>query len=291
MKSMTGYGSHEAKIGNGRLFIEIKSINHRYCDIQIKMPAKMTSLDLSLRKLINQYVERGKVEVFLKEKVWIKREKKLSIDMELAKKYNKCLHEIQNKLPGSADGNSLLDVIDLKDLIVMEDTHVDYSKYWNSIKKITEIALKKMDNMRLAEGNFLVKDQTKRLKNLVLIMERIDKQSVLSIKKTQKKHVSKTKKNALNGYGEDRLENELISIGDKLDISEEIIRFKSHVDQYRTIIKHKGPVGRKLDFLLQEMNREMNTIGSKSCDSKISSNVVIGKSELEKLREQIQNIE
>jgi uncharacterized protein (TIGR00255 family) len=292
MKSMTGYGSSEGKVGKGRVFIEIKSVNHRYCDIQLKIPPRTNLMDPQFRTLIKSHVERGKIDLFLKERKGIAATRELNLDVALAKKYHQCLEQLQRELGPSKKEVHLLEVIDARDLITIEDVDVDYSKYWGSIKRITINALRKLDKMRAHEGAFLLKDQKKRLLKISALVKRISNQSEKNLQKYKTKIRSKVKKgNCGSNHTKDRVESELSFQMEKMDISEELTRLKSHLNQYRRILGQKGAVGRQLDFLLQEMNREINTIGAKANDAKISMHVVTSKSELEKLREQVQNIE
>lgn len=292
MKSMTGYGSAECVVGNGRIFLEFKSINHRYCDIFLKIPPRMTSLDPLLRKLIQENVERGKIELFLKEKRDIVQTKALSVDVDLARGYQKCINKLKRELRLSEEKVGFFDVVDLEKLVSLEDAEVDYSKYWPQIKKLVTIALGKLDRMKQKEGEFIKKDQKKRLGTLETLLKQIDNKAVSSISRYQMR-MKKKLKGAINStvVPQEKIDAELVHLADKLDVTEELIRLKSHFSQYRQILNSSGSIGRRLDFLLQEMNREINTIGSKASDAAISSNVVNAKAELEKLREQIQNVE
>lgn len=292
MKSMTGYGAAEGKVGKGRVFIEIRSVNHRYCDIQIKIPPRMNLLDPLFRELIKNRVERGKIELFLKERKGIAASRELSLDVALAKKYHKCLEELEKELGPNKREVHLLEVIDARELINIEDVDIDYGKYWSVIKKIAAEALQKMERMRAREGAYLLKDQKKRLKKVASYVENVAKQSGKNLSKQQTKMRKKLMKGVSgNSHTKDRIEAEINFLSDKMDISEELTRLRSHISQYRKILMQKGAVGRQLDFLLQEFNRETNTIGAKAGDAEISKYVVSVKSELEKLREQVQNIE
>lgn len=292
MKSMTGYGSAEGRVGEGRVFIEIRSVNHRYCDIQLKIPPKMNPLDPLFRKLIKDNIERGKIEVYLKERRGIAAAKDLSLDIALAKKYHRCLEELKRELGPSKKDVHLLEVIDARELITIEDLDVDYSRYWNSIKGIAFKAINKLDGMRSQEGVFLLKDQRARLKKVSDLVGLISRQSGVGLKKYQ----ARLRAKLVRGLGsrivsKEKIDSELAFLAEKVDIAEELTRLKSHLSQYQQILGQKGAVGRQLDFLLQEMNREVNTLGAKASDAKISGHVISVKSELEKLREQVQNVE
>lgn len=261
MKSMTGYGSSEGGVGEGLLFAEVRSINSRFLDINCKIPPYMFVLEPKIKKFIQNRVIRGKVEVFLKEKKEFSSVSELQVNKQLVKQYRACLKQITAML-GIKASSHLLEVVDLKDLVVFREKPVRLESMWRQMEKVILGAMKKMEAMRTAEGRAIEKDQTKQLKRLgklLLAMER-------------------------------RLSTRPCDVS-YVDVTEELTRFKSHIGQYRSIMKGVGAVGRQLDFLIQEMHREVNTLGSKSCDAKISGLVVEVKTEIEKLREQIQNIE
>lgn len=293
MKSMTGYGSAEGEIGSGRVFVEVKSVNHRYCDIQIKIPPKMNSLDPHFRSLIKSCMERGKIELFLKEKRGIAHSKDLSIDVSLARKYNRCLKKLEEELGYRGRAIHPLEVLDMKELIMIEDIGIDYSKYWNPIMKITRAAIDKMDRMRRREGAFLHNDQKARLKKVLSAVGKIEERSKISAGAQRSKMLEKLQRSSseVTAGVRDRIDADVGFLIDKLDITEELTRLRSHLNQYGHILAGKEAVGRQLDFILQEINREINTIGSKSADAAISNLVITVKSEVEKLREQVQNIE
>lgn len=292
MKSMTGYGSAEGKVGRGRIFAEIKSVNHRYYDVALKIPPRLNPLDPHIRTILKNIIGRGKVEIFLKERRGITESKNLSVDIELAKKYHKCLEKLQRELGQKKSDLNLLEIIDVRDLITTEDINIDYSRYWNDIKKIVLDAAKKLDKMRLKEGAFILNDQRMRLKKIGSYVDRITAQSAESLKK----YKTRIRERFCNGEGpgaipKERIDSEIAFLAEKADIAEELTRLKSHLEQYGQILGQKGAQGRQLDFLLQEMNREINTLGAKAGDAAISKYVINVKSELEKLREQVQNIE
>jgi uncharacterized protein (TIGR00255 family) len=290
MKSMTGYGAAEGMVGGGRVFIEIKSVNHRYCDITLKIPPKMNALDPLLRNAVKRSVERGKIELFLKERRGIAESKDISIDIPLARKYQRCLKQLERELGPFKKDIHLLEAIDAKELILIEDVGADYSRYWGAIEKIAWAALKKLDVMRAREGSHLLADQKKRLHKIERLTSEISARASLSARQNGQKVRDKFAQ--MGGQvPQDRVDAEVASVIDKIDVAEELTRLGSHIKQYRLIIQEKAGVGRQLDFLLQEMNREINTIGSKACDAQVSNCVVFVKTELEKLREQVQNIE
>lgn len=269
MKSMTGYGVAEGRVGNGTLFVEVRTVNHRYLDIQIKTPHRLNSMEPHIRKLIQDHISRGSVEIFLREKRPISGRFQLDLDMDLAKQYKKCLGELE-KTMGIKRVSHLLEVVDLKELINFSEVPVDVDQLHVPIKRMVEKALIILDNMRKKEGKFIARDQVKRLRTLGLSTKR------------------------LKGRADKLARVRMVEIEEQIptgDVSEELTRLESHISQYMETVRKEGPIGRKCDFLIQEMQREVNTIGSKACDSLVSRLVVDCKVELEKLKEQVQNIE
>jgi len=280
MKSMTGYGSAEGRIGDGILFAEVRSINSRFLDVNCKIPPNMYPLEPGIKKTIQNNMIRGKVEVFLKEKKELATSFELVVNTRLVKEYKDALNQIM-KMVGTKASSHLLEVVDLKDLVIHRDKPVNIELYWKQISNIIMQAVRKNDKMRRKEGAAIRTDQFKRLN----ILER----TIASIETISNARSAKLHKEAAHNTKEGT--NGISSLLDRLDITEEITRLKSHLSQFRGLIKKNGAVGRQLDFLLQEMHREINTLGSKASDGKISSHVVEAKAELEKLREQAQNIE
>lgn len=292
MKSMTGYGSAEGAVGLGRVFVEVKGINHRYSDIQLKIPPRMNSLDPRIRDTIKKFIERGKVELFLKEKREIAASKNINVDIELARKYFSGVKRIQKEVGIRGDSAALFQMVDMGKFITLEDIEEDYNRYWRQIESLVFKAMKKMDVMRKKEGAFILNDQRRRLGIIRGLVDKIASQAETSVKKYQQEMKEKFEK-AVSAVSipQERVDSELVHLADKLDVSEETTRLFSHLKQYEHILSGPGAVGRQLDFLLQEMNREINTIGSKASSAKISAFVVSIKTELEKLREQVQNLE
>lgn len=270
MKSMTGYGAAEGPVGRGKMFVEIRSVNHRYGDVTLKIPPKLNVLDPKIRKLVAGVVTRGKVEIFIKERQPCEPTPKITINIPLAKAYERGMREIERALKLSA--HDLFACIPLAEVIRVEDPEVRYDRLWKEIGKICQRALAQFETMRAAEGKNLCADQKRRLKAVQQAVARIE---------------------ARMGLLRAQRQSELAATGalDRSDVTEELVRFASHCAQYGTYLASAAPVGRQLDFLLQELNREINTIASKAGDAQISQWVVGVKSELEKLREQAQNIE
>lgn len=280
MNSMTGYGAASGKVGRGRLYIEIKTTNHRYCDITLRIPPRMGSLESGLREHLQKKLSRGKVEVFLRELTPVFGEAELVLDVALAKRYQAAVHRLRKslKIAGEAD---LLSLMGVQPFIHTQEKEGNYLSHWREIQKLLAQAVGQVETMRRKEGGHITSDQKRRLKTLLFLLEKIGKRSLQNAKRRRSVLVT----NPGNG----NLETNLAV--DKMDITEETIRLKSHCMQYRDLLGSREPVGRRLDFLIQEMHREVNTIGAKANDADISSHVVDGKALIENLREQVQNIE
>jgi len=283
MKSMTGYGSSEGKVGRGLLFAEIRSVNSRFLDINCKLPFSMYPLEPKIKTIIQNNVIRGKIEVFVKERVHLGETVELSVNQALVRQYKKCLGEITQML-GMKTSSHLLEVVDLKELVTVKERPLDMHSLWRQIEKVIITAVRKYDSMRIAEGAALKRDQLKRLNDFSRIVSMIEKRCGIRLNEYKKR----VNEHIRDGVASDA---EISNLSDKLDVTEELIRLKSHISQYRSLIEKRGAVGRQIDFLLQEMHREINTLGSKASDGSMSSLVVEAKAELEKLREQVQNVE
>lgn len=278
---MTGYGSSEGRVGKGVVFVEVRSVNSRFLDINCKLPFSMFPIEGRIKKALQGRMIRGKAEVFMKEKKEIAETFELTVNHRLVGQYKKCLGDV-NRLIGRKTSSHLLEVMDLKDLVVHRDKHVNIERFWSSIEKVLNAALVKCDAMRKREGVAIEHDQLKRLSLLTRLISSIEGRA---------KARDADMRGRLEKEATDQAASGVSSALERLDITEELTRLKSHISQYRALIKKKGAIGRQLDFLIQEMHREVNTLGSKACDGEISGFVVDTKAEVEKLREQVQNVE
>lgn len=283
MKSMTGYGASEGRVGKGIVFAEVKSVNSRFLDINCKLQTRMFALEPMIKKSLQNKLIRGKVDVFLKERAEVAEVVEFNVNTDLVKQYRKCLNQITSML-GVKTSSHLLEVVDLKDLLIAQEKKVDIGRFWRQIEKILLCAAGKLDSMRRKEGQAIKRDQLMRLKKLEGLVRRIEARAVKWLKEYRAKIERRMEANG-------RMDTDIALLSDKADVTEEITRLKSHIAQYRALVAKDASIGRQLDFLLQEMHREINTLGSKALDSAISGFVVETKSELEKLREQVQNIE
>lgn len=289
---MTGYGKGESENKLYRFKIEIKSVNHRYLDINVKLPRYLIYLEESIKKLIKDSLNRGKVDVFVNFDFSEISAIDVKVDLSLARNYKLALEELKNELE-IEDDIRLNNILTLPDIIRTEKKELDEDLIWASIKDSTTKALKRIIEMRESEGEQLKRDMIQKLSNIESIISIVEKRSIYVVEEYRVK-LSERIKSILEDSTHidmDRLAMEVAIYADKSSIDEELTRLRSHVLQFKEILSEKGAIGRKLDFLIQEFNREVNTIGSKSSNSDIVKSVVALKSEIEKVREQIQNIE
>lgn len=287
---MTGYGVGRIKTEDGECLVEIKSLNNKYCDINIKNNFQSLEIEQKMEKLIKDRVLRGKVNILVKVENYSLTEEKIILNEEIADSYYKNLKTLKEKyqLKDEISIDSLLKFKDIFKIVKEEEG----AKIWPLVEKATNLALDSLLKMKEREGNALVADIRKRVKKILKLIEKIERYSKSLPLDYKDKFLSKIKKltDGLN-VDEGRIELEAAIFAEKTDITEEITRLKSHLIQFDDLLNSEESVGRKMDFLTQEINREANTIGSKTNDIKVTSLVVLVKSELEKVREQARNIE
>jgi uncharacterized protein (TIGR00255 family) len=292
IKSMTGFGRGESSDGVHSFSVEIKTVNHRYNDIIVKMPKYLLFLEEKVKKHIKEYINRGRVEVYINLEYLADSNIEVNVNIPLALAYKRELENLINQLE-IGDDISLTHLLTLPEVIKTERKDVDEDVVWGCLSQALEIALENVVNMRKKEGIELKKDieiQLRKLENLIDKIEKRAPQVVMEYKEKLKERVSELMDEDAD-LDEERLNFEVVLFADKSDINEEVVRFKSHIKQFYMSLEQDEAVGRKLDFLIQEMNREVNTIGSKANDLEIINDVMDIKAQLEKIREQVQNIE
>lgn len=291
LKSMTGFGKAEGETSLGKLNIEIRSINHRYCDINIKLPKRLTPIEQRIREVIKSQVSRGKIDVVFRFENTVNDKFQLKIDLSLAQQYYKALQLLKEKL-GLKDEINLQLFVGFRDLISLTEDISDVEPYWEEIDPILRKTIEDMDRMKRREGEFLKNDILIRLNTIKKELEIIKNQFLSSIKAYQSR-LRERVRNLIGSLDIEpfRFEQEVALLAERMDITEEIVRAESHLSNFYNLLEDGGSVGRKMDFLLQEIYREVNTISSKINNAEISNRVVEIKSELEKIREQVQNIE
>lgn len=290
MKSMTGFGRANYE-NDGRIYnIEIKSVNHRYTDVSVKMPRSISYLEEKVKKEITNSISRGKVDVYITFENNSAKGKNIKINKELAKIYIDELRELASE----NDINSNIPVTEiskLPDVLVIENVEEE-DIIWNELEVVLKEALENFIIMRTQEGNKIKEDLEKRIARIEEKVSKISEYSTGLVEEyvvkleTRIKEILKT-----DVVDHERLNQEIVIYADKCSIEEELTRLNSHIVQFRNFINMENPIGKKIDFLIQEMNRETNTIGSKSGSLEITNLVIEMKTEIEDIREQIQNIE
>lgn len=290
--SMTGFGRGEFKNDNYHFLVECKTINHKYCDINIRLPRKISFLEDKIRNYVKNFIKRGRVDLYIKLDLVGSEDVNLKFDDKLAEQYVKILKEIKDRFD-LQDDITVMNIAKFPDIVKCEEKEEDEDLYWNILKEALDITLEKLSLMRQEEGKKLADDTLKRCDILSDLLDQIERYSETVVDEYKEKLYSKINEILENPsiIDENRLAQEVAIFADKSSITEEIVRFRSHIEQLKNTVVKNDSIGRKIDFLIQEMNREVNTTGSKSSNINITNLVVEIKSELEKIREQIQNIE
>ena len=291
LKSMTGYGRNEAIVNGKKITCEIKSVNHRYSDYNIKVPRYYGFMEDRVRNFVSQYISRGKVDVFVAIESYDEADREIKLNTELAKSYIAALVELKETF-GLRDDISVSSVARYNDIFKSEKIEEDEEELWVSVKEVMLPMIEQFVAMREREGERIEKDLCARVEYMKTLSTRIDERSPQTVLEYREKLYSKIKEVLEDrAIDEARVLTEVAIFADKVAVNEEIVRLGSHFKEFYEIISKNEPAGRKLDFLIQEINREVNTTGSKCNDIEISKLVVEFKGEIEKLREQIQNIE
>lgn len=291
IKSMTGFGRAVAETDGYVITVEIKSVNHRYFEFSSRIPRQYGFLDDKLKSYINSRVSRGKVECYVSIDALNTEAAQVVVNNTLASAYVSALKELSKNYDLKEDFGAST-VARFQDVLVVKKADDDEEKIWNYVKSVTDMALDKFISMRTVEGEKMKNDISSRADYILSCVEYIEKRSPETVKEYNDKLVERV--HDLIGdvsLDEGRVIQEVAIYADKVAVAEETVRLRSHLDQLKAFINADEPVGRKMDFLVQEINRETNTIGSKANDVDIARKVVDIKAEVEKIREQIQNIE
>lgn len=291
MKSMTGFGRAKLNINQREYVVEIKSINHKYSDISIKSPKNISYLEDKIKKEILNYVSRGKIDVFINFYDCNIQKKDLAINKDLAISYINELKELANEANINIDIQGA-DICKLPDVFQIKISEDGEKEIEDELLKVLKTALNELDNMKNIEGEKIKIDLKSKLEKIESMVFEIFSYSTGLIEEYVVKLKERINKlNITDVVDEARIAQEIVIYSDKCSIDEELTRLKSHIGQFKQLLEEKNPVGKKIDFLIQEMNRETNTIGSKSVKLEITNLVIEIKTELENIREQIQNIE
>ncbi len=288
---MTGFGRAEGETTLGKVVVESRSVNHRYCDINTKLPKRLSLFENRIKEIIRSQVSRGRIDVSLRLDTVGEEKVQLSVDLELAQQYYRVLQDLREKLQ-LKDEITLNLLAGAKDLITAKEESGEIEPYWQEILPILKQSFKNMDDMKRLEGESLTKDLQERLEHIAQQLQIIKQQFPSHLKATLSR-LHERLRSLLEGMEIDpsRFQQEIAFLAERTDITEEIVRAESHLAQFSSLLERNEPVGRKMDFLLQEIHREVNTVSAKANDAEISQRAVEMKSELEKIREQVQNIE
>ncbi len=291
LKSMTGFGRAEGETSLGKVIVEARSVNHRYSDINIKLPKRLNSFENRMKEVVRSQVSRGRIDITLRLETLGEEKVQLSVDLDLAQQYYQVFQDLKEKLH-LKDEVTLELLAGAKDLITAKEESVDIEPYWQEVLPILNQSLQSMDAMKRLEGEALAKDLQQRLELIGSYLRMIKQQFPSRLKNTLNR-LHERLRALLEGTEIDpsRFQQEVAFLAERTDITEEIVRAESHLSQFGTLLEGNEPSGRKMDFLLQEIHREANTVSAKVNDAEISQRVVEIKAELEKIREQVQNIE
>lgn len=291
IKSMTGFGRCEVAENNRKFTVEMKAVNHRYLDVNIKMPKSLNFFESAIRSELKNYIARGKVDVFITYEDLSENTSTVRYNKELAEEYLTYLRQMAADF-GLDDDIRVSTLSKYPEVFTMEEAGVDEEKLWKELKKAVDGAAKMFVESRITEGEHLKDDLLEKLDGMLKLVDFIAERSPQIVTEYRRRLEEKVKELlGDNTVDESRLLTEVTIFADKVCVDEEIVRLRSHIETTKNALLEGGSIGRKLDFIAQEMNREANTTLSKANDLEISNCAIELKTEIEKVREQIQNIE
>lgn len=291
IKSMTGFGRCEVTEDNQKIIIEMKSVNHRYLDVNMKMPKKLSAFENSIRNFLKEYIQRGKVDVFITYEDYKEDNFALKYNESLAGEYLKYFQQMANTF-GLTNDITVSSLSRYPEVLTMEQQEVDQEKLWTILEKALSAACEQFVASRQAEGENLRNDLIGKLDTLLTYVDFIEERSPRILKEYREKLEARIAELLVDKtVDEARIATEVTIFADKICVDEEVVRLRSHIQTMKDTLLAGGSIGRKLDFIAQEMNREANTILSKANDITISDMGINLKTDIEKVREQIQNIE
>ena len=291
VKSMTGFGRCEFSDDAKKITVEMKSVNHRYLDLNLKMPKKLNFFEASIRNLLKDYIQRGKVDVFITYEDFTENHFSLHYNKEMAKSYMNYLNEMSSDF--SLENDVRISVLSrYPEVFSLEEMEIDEEELWADLEKAVKGAAEQFVQSRITEGENLKRDLIEKLDGILTYVADIEKRAPEIISEYRKKLSDRVREMLSDAsIDEARILTEVTLFADKICVDEEIVRLRAHVEHMKQTLSEGGSVGRKLDFLAQEMNREANTILSKANDLKTSEHAIDLKTDIEKVREQIQNVE
>jgi len=291
IKSMTGFGRQEVVDGDRKFIVEMKGVNHRYLDSNIRMPRKLNFFESAIRALLKEYVQRGKIDIFITYEDLSEQQVVLKYNETLAREYLGYFKKMEETFSLQNDIR-VSTISKCPEVLTMAEQAVDEERLWNGLKKALQGALTQLVETRSAEGENLRKDMREKLETMAVDVAFVEERNPEIMAEYRSKLEAKVRELLDSSQiDESRLAAEMVIFADKICTDEEIVRLKSHIETMRETLTTGEGVGRKLDFIAQEMNREANTILSKANDLEVSNRAIDLKTQVEKLREQIQNIE
>lgn len=291
IKSMTGFGRSEVSDSDRKITIEMKSVNHRYFEPGIKMPKKLNAYEAGIRTILKKYINRGKVDVFITYEDYSENNLCLKFNEDLASEYLSIFKYMSEKF-GLDNDIKVSSLSRYPEVITMEEQASDEEELWKLLERGVEEACKQFVDSRIAEGEKLKVDMLSKLDYMLEVVDNIEERSPQILTEYRQKLEDKVRELLTDSnIDENRIATEVTIFADKICVDEETVRLRSHIESTRDALIEGGSIGRKLDFIAQEMNREANTILSKANDLEVSNWGIYLKTEIEKVREQIQNIE
>lgn len=291
IKSMTGFGRCEVAENNRKFTVEMKSVNHRYLDVNIKMPKKLNFFETAIRGELKNFISRGKVDVFISYEDFSENKSSVSYNKEVAAEYLKYLRQMAQDF-GLEEDIRVSTLSKYPEVFTMEDQTMDEEELWKELKKAVSGAAEMFVQTRITEGEHLRDDLIEKLNGMLKLVDVIEERSPQILAEYRQKLEDKVKELlGDNSIDESRILTEVTIFADKICVDEEMVRLRSHIETTKKTLMEGGSIGRKLDFIAQEMNREANTTLSKANDLELSNIAIELKTEIEKVREQIQNIE
>ena len=291
IKSMTGFGRCEVSESERKFTVELKGVNHRYLDVNIRMPKKLNFFETSIRNLLKQYAQRGKVDIFITYEDFSEQQVSLKYNETLAAEYLKYFKQMEETF--SLENDIRVSTLSrYPEVLTMEEQAIDEEALWNGLKKALEGAFSQFVDTRITEGENLKKDIIAKLDEMLELVSCVEERSPKIVAEYREKLEAKVKELLDDTQIEEsRIASEVVLFADRICTDEETVRLKSHIKHMKSTLEEAEGVGRKLDFIAQEMNREANTILSKANDLEVSNYAIDLKTGIEKVREQIQNIE
>lgn len=291
IKSMTGFGRAQETVDGMTVTVELKSVNHRYFEFTAKVPRTYGFLEEKLKSFLNARVSRGKMECYVSIENLEESDMEVVVNPSLAKGYVDALRTLSETF-GLKEDYSAISIAKFPDVLTLRKAPADEEKIWNAVQKVTELAVERFVTMRETEGEKLRADIFSKADMILEHVAFVESRSPQTVREYHEKLRQRMEELLENTQvDEQRLLTEAAIFADKVAVDEETVRLRSHISQLREFLNADEPIGRKLDFLVQEMNRESNTIGSKAQDVEIAKRVIAIKAEVEKIREQVQNIE